>query len=371
MICESSCKYVLARISYALLISVSLNMYAQASESGVSSSLNNSNSGPVDPPRTEQLSSGESADDEVFSKKPAAKRSLANAARLVDKRVNSGHLIVANSVDSVATWLDRWLGGDDIDYSSRESQARLRQSSIWEESESFDGSVDFRLKLVLPNTNERLKLIVRSDTDDLDQQDLVESRAASEGRDAGVALQVAGFHLGYTETDFRLGLKSGKRIRTAVRTKYNYPFNDRFQLKGTNEFYWLDRFGVGQRLRTELDYLLKKGQLLRWRNVLDFNEVDEGLPWETSIEWDKVLEGNKILKLYVQAQGQTRPDYLTESYGPGVIYRQSVGKSWFFIEGETRFFWEREEVGEPRKSITTFILRLEMVFDEESSDYWH
>lgn len=369
--CKSLNKHLFARISCALVIFASLSVFAQTSDSPAPANLKDSKIAPADLPRIEQLDSDEPTDGEVSSKKPSNKRSLVNTARLVDKRVDSGHLIVANSVDSVATWLDRWLGGDDIDYSSRESQARLRHSSLWEESESYDGSIDFRLKLLLPNTEKKLKLIVRSDTDDRDQQDLVESRAARESREAGIALQIAGFHLGYTQTDFRFGLKSGKRIRTAVRTKYNYPFTDRFQLKGVNEFYWLSGFGVGQRLRTELDYLLKEGQLLRWRSVLDFNEVDEGLPWETSIEWDRVLDDNKIVKLYMQAQGQTRPEHLTESYGPGLVYRQSVGKPWFFIECETRLFWEREEVVEQRKSVASFILRLELVFDEESSEDWH
>ena len=294
-----------------------------------------------------------------------------DASATIEHRLDSGHLYVANSVDAMAAWLDRWLGGDDIDYTSRRSQARLRYASIWEEREPHDNLVDFRLKLVLPNTERRLKLFVSSETESFGVRDPVVSEAERESEEAEVALQIAGFKLGYSKTDYRLGLRSGARLRSAIRTRYLYPFNDKLQLKGLNEIYWQDQFGFGDRLRTELDYLLSDRQLLRWRSVLDFNEVDDGVPWESAVEWTNAFEQGKILTLYTRVQGQTRPEYLTESYGPGIVYRQSVGKPWFFVEGETRVFWTRQTQDDSRRPAAAFILRLELVFDESSNEFWH
>ena len=295
----------------------------------------------------------------------------AESTSTIERQIDTGHLILANSVDATAVWLDRWLGGDDIDYSSRQSQARLRQTSIWEEREPYDNSVDFRLKLVLPKTERRLKLFINSETDEFGVRDPIASQAERENEEAGVALQIAGFDLGITQTDYRVGLQSGGKLRTSVRINYRQPFNERFQLKGLNELYWLDQFGFGNRLRTDLDYLISIQQLLRWRSLFDFNEVDRGVPWETAFEWSKAGGDNKILTLYLRALGQTRPVHWVEAYGPGVIYRRSIGRPWFFVEGETRLFWKKSDLGEDRKPTAAFILRFEMVFDEETSEFWH
>lgn len=286
----------------------------------------------------------------------------------IQRSIDSSHRLVTNSVDATAAWIDRWLGGDDIDYSSKESQARLRHTGLWEERESYKDSLDFKLKFVLPKTEERLKLFISSDTDEIAVRDPVDSQAEQESEESSVALQISGFQKQYTETDYRIGLKSGSKLRASVRTKYLYPFSDVLQLRGLNEIYWQDQFGYGDRLRTDLDYLIGEQQLLRWRNVLDFNEVDRGVPWETSLVWSSAIDNDKIFSAYMRAFGQTRPSYWTEAYGPGIRYRQSVARSWFFVELETRVFWKENTLDEDRNSVAAFILRLELVFDESASD---
>jgi len=284
----------------------------------------------------------------------------------VETRIDAGHTLVAKQVDVLAHWLDRWIAGDDIDDFANGSHARIRTVSAWEERQNYKDQLNFKLKIDMPKTQHRFKLFISGDVDEDNEFTNLqpsESDAQQKQSSTEAALQFAGLNLNYVRFDFRLGLKSDGRIKTTQRTRYRFPITQQLQLAGVNDFYWLDQFGYGWRLRTELDYLYQQSELLRWYSVFDFNEVDQGVPWQTTMQWSKSLTDTRLFAIYYRLLGQTRPQSWLTAYGPGMLYRQSLGKPWFFIEGELRHFQQRIVYADTRRPTAAFFLRFELMFD--------
>ena len=296
----------------------------------------------------------------------------APASRL-NRSLDASHLYVSRSVDQLALWIDRFLGGQSIDYAANETVARLRYSNYWEERDGNSDTVRFRLRLNLPKTEERLNLIVSSD---LDEDEVLAEDGIREGRDDDSASGEVALHFEAVERSafklrYRLGLKSGGRLRTGLTASYKKRFFDNYFLQVREELYWLDRFGFGTRLSIELDRRITDTRNLRLDSRFDFNEDVEGVAWSPRLSVNRALSNSRVISSYILAYGETRPDHYVGAYGPGLLYRQTLGRPWFFVELEPRWLFKRDDFAASRKKTASIALRFELVFDEESSLYWH
>ncbi len=291
----------------------------------------------------------------------------------INRTLDVSHLYVSRSVDQLAIWMDRFLGGQSVDYAANETVGRLRYSNFWEERDNHTDSVRFRLRLNLPNTEERLNLIINSE---LDEEDVLNEDGIREGRDdesasGEVGLQLEAIERSRFKLRYRVGLKSGARLRTGVAAYYKKPIRSDYLLQVRKEIYWIDQFGFGSRLSTEFDKRLTDTRILRLDSRFDFNEVDPGVPWSQRLSVNRALSNSRIISTYLLAFGETRPDHYVEAYGPGLLYRQTLGRPWFFIEIEPRFLFQKDDFEASRKKTASIALRFELVLDEQRSVYWH
>lgn len=320
---------------------------------------------------TRETSSVGSTVDSTDREEKTPSDPFVESSNQINRSLDTSHLYVSRSVDQLAIWLDRFLGGREVDYDAHRSLLRLRYGNVFEEDRSRKDDLALRVKLRLPNTEDRLNLIINSDVESQDGVETARDGRSDEDSVGEVALQLEAIDRKSFDLKYRVGFKSGPRLRTGVRARYRRNLSETWLMQLRPEIFWLDQFGFGSRVDLELNRNLSANNLLGFKVRLDFNEDEAGVPWETQLALTQLQSNKSVLSSYVIAYGQTRPGYLTEAYGPGLLYRRTLGKPWIFVELEPQYLWKREKRETERDGKAIFILRFEMVFDEELGRYWH
>lgn len=83
----------------------------------------------------------------------------------------SYHEVASSKVAAWAGNIDSYLSGEERGL-SEDSYARLRLGSTFKENDEYSGFFDFKARLKLPNTQDRLRLIIESDGDTLTKDNL-------------------------------------------------------------------------------------------------------------------------------------------------------------------------------------------------------
>lgn len=281
--------------------------------------------------------------------------------------LDSSHEYVTYRFDSVARWIDGFFGDQRTDLESAHSFIRVRQNNTWQEGEPFHDSVSVRAKLRLPRLKERLNLIIadEQDDEDINQSNSIDDIARSESGNEEIALQYQAKKKKRHEVDYKLGLRSGTEVRLGARLRREWLSSGNILARVTETAYWQDTRGFGSRSVFDIDYVPSDDRLLRWSNRLDFTEDTLGTPWRSRLLYNTILDKKQGLAYYLQSEGETRPDYLTTSYGPGILYRINLFKRWLFFEVEPVYSWRRAEVEDSRKGVAAITARVEVVFSEK------
>jgi hypothetical protein len=280
--------------------------------------------------------------------------------------MDSSHEFVTTRTDQLANWLDGFFGVARTDLESPQSFLRLRLENEWDEIDGNSVNVRLRGKVRLPRISERVGLIF-SDQEGDEQNNTadVEQVLLDENSKNDIALQYTGFEKLRSRLDFKIGLRSNLKLKTAARYRHEIPFNNDLLGRFSEEFYFRDGEGFGTYTQFDLDKTLSNDRLLRWSNNLKYGEETFGAEWGTYLSLAKKLSDKDAISYFVGIDGHTRPSYLTKGYGLGVTYRRNFFRKWLFFEIEPAYAWRRLEVDDDREGGAILTGRLEIIFDKE------
>ena len=284
--------------------------------------------------------------------------------------LDSSHQYITHRFDSVARWLDGFFGEARIDQESAHSFVRIRHDNIWQDNSDYHNKIRIRGKLRLPQAKHRLKLVFSGEDDDSDlsRSQTLDSRVTDDNAQQEIALEYTAKNKKRFKLDYRVGFHSGSELRAGVRVRDEWLLHENILSRLSNEIFWQDTRGFGNRTIVDLDYTPSNHQLIRWSSRVDYTEDTLGVPWQSTLSFSHIINKKRALLYYFQSEGETRPNYLTQSYGPGVLYRVNLFKRWFFLEFEPSYFWLRTEVSDRRKGNAAFTFRIEVVFSEKHAE---
>lgn len=272
---------------------------------------------------------------------------------------------VDTSADSFANWIDNFFGSPRTELESANSTLRLTLDSQFEEHNSSDFNVRLRGKVHLPRVDERLSLVFSDEDDDglneaKDQPGLREDNSKI---DAGLLYKIS--ERERSRLDFKLGLRSSGKLKSSMRYRYKLPWNDKIVNRFTQTLYFVDGEGFGTRSAIDHDRLIDDRRLFRWSNYARFEEGSNGVEWTSRLSFAKRLNHASAITYFTWVSGDTRPEYLTTSYGIGSRYRHNFYRSWLFYELEPAYAWKREELQDDRTPGWLFSVRLEILFERD------
>lgn len=279
--------------------------------------------------------------------------------------VDNSHAYVSQQFDALARWIDGFFGTQRTDTEAAHSFVRLRLQQRYAEGGEDNARVRIRGKVSLPLASERLKLVFFDEEENLAREEALQESETETGNSGGVGLQYKLAERRKFRLDYRLGLRSGDQVRTGIRLRYALPVGPRSQARFTENLYWQDTRGFGTKTVVDLEHLRNPYQLVRLSNRFDFGEATSGVPWSSILSFRHAFSRDHAVAYYVRADGQTRPDYLTTQYGPGILYRINILKKWLFLEFEPTYLWVRPVRELRREGVAAVIFRLEIMFSEE------
>jgi hypothetical protein len=276
------------------------------------------------------------------------------------------HCVFSGRTISTARWFDE-LFGDWYD-----NEATMMVRAIGEVSQAEGENVATNLHLsanaALPNAQKRLRLVVTDETDGINTTGSAAGPAAGQpgtatSSQASAALRWIPFQAGHVKSDFDIGARgiNPPDIFVRLRARRSWSLTD----DSLARFGQVLRYGSSRKGTTisQLDFerALDDNSVARLTNVYEYDQTnsENGFQWEHGISLSHVLGPRSSLGYGFAVDGHTYPNWRGQSYGPWLLYRTSIKRSWLFYEIEPRMTWNRDRRW---GSVASIVFRLEIQF---------
>lgn len=253
-------------------------------------------------------------------------------AEELGESLEAGRSAVARQVDNAAAFIDSFFSDERYDDEVRESRLRLGGEVLLEPGEgpTFDADVD--LRLVLPNTEDRLRLVVGGNVRDDQDDTAVDAQARDLARESDGERKVSA-DLRYLlledlqqNLDAILGLRISKftpALAFGLRYRRSWQPSD-WTVRMTQEAEWETMDGFEVKSYVDLETTLTPGFFFRTTPEIVWQEEEKGIEYGLSFSLTQKLTDTRFLQ-YVLGYGfATEPRHELESILFRLRLRQSI-----------------------------------------------
>ena len=281
--------------------------------------------------------------------------------------VDSVHEKVSTKVISTATRMDSFFDDERLVEEENISTLRLIGSIAKEKDESVEYNTQFRLRLVLPRTKERLHLVISGDgEDELDLDNTPEDNIREDfERSDEQNISLSLWYSFLSTSRQNLSFQTGVRFRGAspvlyAGPRYRYLFMyELWNIRFVETFrYYTDE---GWESKTSLDFeraVLKKC-LFRTNIEGSWFEGKNGYFYNVNFLLYHPLSIRRALVYEWTNSMQTRPNHQLTEVVLRVRYRQKIFRDWLFFETAPQVSFPRDKDFD---TIPGIYLGLEAVF---------
>ncbi|EKF74067.1 hypothetical protein A11A3_10426 [Alcanivorax hongdengensis A-11-3] len=246
---------------------------------------------------------------------------------------------------------------------------RVISAYRWQDDHDSGSDLNIRAKAELPNAENRLSLVFRTDSDRDDElRDDLASRPEQVGNNNNNGFRSALRWVVTTSDRMDIDLDAGLRSQLKVFTRARYRW--RYQLPGgktwfrfTQKGYWEDPEGFGTSSLFELDRPITPVTSFRFSNEIELTEENNeaGRNWYFNQGGALYFRLGKRsgIGLYASYDAYTRPVTAIETWRVSLRFRRNIWRDWLYYEVEPYAFWPRED---NFKGVTGVVFRVETQF---------
>lgn len=267
----------------------------------------------------------------------------------VDRR----HAEVSLEVERLSQRIDGLLGDRRAYEESTGSYLKVGGSAALLEKGQIRFDHVLRAKIVLPRTQERLKLLLESD-EDPDFGAGLAGRDGHAGEDPALREQAstAGSYLAGLELFVAEKLKwnvasaAGVRLRwppdpfVRVRGTRTVPLGD-WSLRAAQTLFWYDSRGAGEETSLSFERGLGERTLFRSTSEAVWTERRGLFELGQSLSVFQEVTPRDLLTYRVRVGGENEPTLHAERYGASVSYRRRLYDRWLFLRVEPELLFEK------------------------------
>lgn len=271
-----------------------------------------------------------------------------------------------------SAWLDGLFGDLNLYDQYRQTHGTVSTGALWSEYSGFDPRLRFRVRLQLPQWDERVSAFAGRVGEDNFISDTESDFKALPTRQFGnLENESVLVGLGYsnpkrTGNDFDAGV--GVRVDlpldpfTRLRYEIVRTFADHYVITARETVFWQNSEGFGTTTRVNLDRALSPRFLLRWGNLGKFTEETVGLEWHSQLTLFQSLNERAGLAWQVQVEGATENEVPLTRYSGRLIMRRQLTPEWLILELRGGMEWPRRRLTEARTMSPEIGIALEMQF---------
>ena len=266
---------------------------------------------------------------------------------------------VSGGVTYFANWLDNFFGDERIYNESQNSHFKLNLLETNEDGFEPRFEANLQGKLTLPNTQQRLKLLLESDPGDGSSPDETLAEAV-ESQEQSLGLRYIQYTSDFIRANTDIGIRFKSGFDTFVRFRLRGLFHaGQWQLRATETLFWRDSTGVGETTQIDIERRYAKNYLVRASSKAAW--LDDTRRFDMSQNFFLIHSSNIHRAIIYQAglTAVSEPKLETTGYIVSVRIRQKIHKDWLFFEINPKVLYPQAENFHSRHSLT---FKLEFIF---------
>jgi hypothetical protein len=271
-----------------------------------------------------------------------------------------------------SAWLDS-LFGDQFRYDEyRATYGSVSAGGLWSDYDGFDPRLRFRIRLQLPQWDERISAFAgRVGQDDYISDTEGDFQALPTRQFGNLEDETVLVGLGYSspertgnDLDLGVGVRVDLPLDPYAHARYEVvrAFAERYVLTARETVFWQNSEGFGTTTRVYLDRAISDTLLLRWANLGKYTEETIGLEWYSQLTLFQSLNERTGLAWQAQVEGATDNEVQLTRNALRLILRRQLTPDWLFLELRGGVSWPRRMLTEDREASPELGIALEMQF---------
>ncbi len=278
------------------------------------------------------------------------------------------HSYVSRKLCEPAAWFDGFFGSQRAyEETPIGSFFRVRNSMIWDESESFGHEIRLSANISLPRLSDRVRLLISRD--ESIEGDGVFDNDIGRGEDdeqTRLGLRFLFSELGRTQLDADATVKvnsGGLNPRARGRFRHVRELTDSTLARWTQTVFWERDDGFGTSSRADWEWLPNRLTLVRLTGRGTVSEASDGIDWRTGLVGFRQLDRKTAIRSELGAFGYTSPDLEAEEVFVNFRFRRAFLRDWLFFELQPEHAWPIDERTGKRRADWRLIFTVEIQFE--------
>ena len=254
---------------------------------------------------------------------------------------------ISKSLIDLSQRVDAVFSNERVMEESIGSYACLSVNAFLQEQVENDYYVDYCLKVDLPGTKRRWKLVVSSsEENDEDRKPVPGVPPTSPNEDTS---GLAGFRYIAEESilrhiNFDVGVKTSTPLNPYARARFRKTWvPDPWLFRLTEHLYWFDDSGVGLLSRLDIERKLGKEWFGRSTSEADYKERIDEWHLSQSLGAYKRVAKRQALNLEWQIVATTQENTKVDYWVYRLRYRINIWRDWLFLEASPQLLYHRDQ----------------------------
>jgi len=280
--------------------------------------------------------------------------------------LDSHQQLISNRLKQYTQGVDNFFTDSTSVDESTGSYLRITLESLWPEGQGaeFDGRIS--LKLRLPKTQKKLKLVIASESDEERnalERETGEASSTQTGEERTYVTGIEGAESVFRKWKIRPSI--GLRIRSPLVLYFKLRANRDISFENWNvafneTLYWFDDatgFGSDTTMRWDRAisdaFLFRSNSFLRYTDEFDYYEMSQ------TFSLIHTLSHKRAITYKIGAFGKNEPTTHATTYLVNALYRNNIHKDYLFLDIQPQLLFERENEFRGR---TEILVRLQLFY---------
>lgn len=293
----------------------------------------------------------------------------------VADKITPVHDRVTNWLDNSARNIDNFFGNDDSLTIENGSYLRFSQEFSWHERDDFGSDTALRLRLDLPTTEERLRILIESDPEEaqgtLAEQGANTARNNNDFNSDNFLIGLRRLSSRDKREDWRFDAGAGIKVKLPLDPYVRFSGERQWLMEDSpwvldswNRVSWFNKEGYSARSRWDLGRPLSDTQHLRFITNVQWQEEVDTLEYSEGIEFNQLLGTRSAIRYAAVAVGRSASSPKLHDYYLLSHYRRNLHKEILFVDFIPELHFPREQDYDAEFGVT---LRLELLFRADLS----
>lgn len=278
------------------------------------------------------------------------------------------HDTISGSLKDFTRGADAFFSNENAKYESSRSYLRFRGDLIWNEGGDFSTQGDLKIKIRLPQTEKKLKVVFESNPNErLDDLERIHDQPIDRTEDkdnkyyAGIEADLGRKDKWRFKPSLSIKLRSPLEYLIRFRGNRTYRITNKWRLDFTETLYWFNTTGFGA--DTNIDFRRPFYDNFLFRSNTFFRYTDLNDYWDLSQVFaiDHRLSDRRAISYQVGAFGISEPSIHSTDYLLSVRYRQNIHSDYLFAEVIPQILYQKINDFHAEHSV---LFRIEIIFND-------